>query len=242
MTITKGISIINDGVGEAGALVSGGLVGITVNAGPNDRVSLRGLTVKGIGFGGGNGIRLSGGKSLTIENCAVRNLTGDAVQVLSDMPANSTTSFTMSNTLVSDTDANGIYFRPTGSGNLVATLSRVEVYNNGAHGIGVDGGASAVNARMRVIVADSVISNNGLSGVAASTLPGTGQAHASVYRSVIVHNQNGVFGESFFASVSIGGSIVENNVTSMGGLVFSFGDNYWTNFTEPTFQNTFAKK
>src|SRR5262245_24370382 len=55
VTITKGISIINDGVGEAGALVSGGLVGITVNAGPSDKISLRGLTVKGIGFGGGNG-------------------------------------------------------------------------------------------------------------------------------------------------------------------------------------------
>src|SRR3954454_7099140 len=48
VAITKGVSIINDGVGEAGLLVSGGLVGITINTGPNDRVSLRGLTVKGI--------------------------------------------------------------------------------------------------------------------------------------------------------------------------------------------------
>src|SRR5437868_5626900 len=49
VTITKGISIINDGVGEAGTLVSGGAIGITVNAGSTDHVSLRGLTVKGIG-------------------------------------------------------------------------------------------------------------------------------------------------------------------------------------------------
>src|SRR5262244_3899254 len=56
ITITKNISIINDGVGEAGILVSGGLVGITISAGPTGRVSLRGLTIKGIGFGGGNGI------------------------------------------------------------------------------------------------------------------------------------------------------------------------------------------
>src|SRR3954454_21274585 len=54
VTITKGISIINDGVGEAGLLVSGGLNGITINAGSNDAITLRGLTVKGIGFGGGN--------------------------------------------------------------------------------------------------------------------------------------------------------------------------------------------
>src|SRR5437868_5411900 len=32
VTITKSISIVNDGVGEAGALVSGGATGITVNA------------------------------------------------------------------------------------------------------------------------------------------------------------------------------------------------------------------
>src|SRR5262245_18125005 len=55
VTITKGISIINDGVGEAGVLVSGGLIGITVNAGPDDRISLRGLTVKGIGYGNETG-------------------------------------------------------------------------------------------------------------------------------------------------------------------------------------------
>src|SRR4051812_18073188 len=86
VTITKGISIINDGVGEAGLLVSGGLVGITINAEATDRVSLRGLTVKGIGFGGGNGIKFNSGASLTIENCVVRNLTGDAIQMTGNVP------------------------------------------------------------------------------------------------------------------------------------------------------------
>src|SRR5262249_46240405 len=135
VTITKGISIINDGVGEAGLLVSGGGVGITVNAGPNDRVSLRGLTVKGIGFGGGNGIRFNSGASLTIENCAVRNLTGDAVQMAGNLPANTVSSFTITNTLVADNDANGIYIQPSGGGRVKVLLNRVEVYNNGAHGI-----------------------------------------------------------------------------------------------------------
>src|SRR5215831_9237548 len=44
VTITKAISIINDGVGEAGVLVSGGFSGITINAGQFDNVALRGLT------------------------------------------------------------------------------------------------------------------------------------------------------------------------------------------------------
>src|SRR5262249_39266210 len=88
VTLNRTISSINDGVGEAGVLVSGGLIGITVNGGPADRVSLRGLTVKGIGFGGGNGIRFNTGLSLTIENCAVRNHTGDGIQMLGNVPAN----------------------------------------------------------------------------------------------------------------------------------------------------------
>src|SRR5262249_47962717 len=76
LTINKTISIINDGVGEAGVLVSGGATAITIAAGPNDAISLRGLTIKGIGFGGGNGIRFTSGKSLNVEGCAIRNLVG----------------------------------------------------------------------------------------------------------------------------------------------------------------------
>src|SRR5262252_898230 len=68
VTITKNISIINDGVGEAGALVSGGATGITINAGANDAVTLRGLTIKGlVGFGGSNGIVFNSGAFLSIE-------------------------------------------------------------------------------------------------------------------------------------------------------------------------------
>ena len=71
--INRNISIINDGVGEAGALVSGGGVGITVAAGATDRVSLRGLTIKGLDpqFGGSNGIKFISAASLTVENCAI---------------------------------------------------------------------------------------------------------------------------------------------------------------------------
>src|SRR5262249_7015403 len=76
VTITKAISIVNDGVGEAGVLVSGGANGITVSAGSSDAVNLRGLTVKGIGFGGGKGIVLNSAKSLTIENSAIRTIDG----------------------------------------------------------------------------------------------------------------------------------------------------------------------
>src|SRR5262249_50037871 len=46
VTITKSISIVNDGAGEASILVSGGVTGITINGGPAAYVNLRGLTVQ----------------------------------------------------------------------------------------------------------------------------------------------------------------------------------------------------
>src|SRR5215471_10274526 len=59
VTIDKALSINKDGVGEAGVLVSGGgnAAGIIIQAGASDNVSLRGITVKGIDFGSGTGIR-----------------------------------------------------------------------------------------------------------------------------------------------------------------------------------------
>src|SRR5262249_54323588 len=78
-TITKSISIVNDGVGEASILVSGGTVGIKVAAGAASYVNLRGITIQGIGFGGGSGLGFNSGFSLTMTNCVIRNHTGPAI-------------------------------------------------------------------------------------------------------------------------------------------------------------------
>ena len=82
--ITKSISIINDGTGEASILVEGGIAGVVVNAPATGTVHLRGITIQGIGFGGGSGIRFDTGLSLTVENCVIRrrrnvttNVTGE---------------------------------------------------------------------------------------------------------------------------------------------------------------------
>src|SRR5215471_10277697 len=55
VTITKAISIVNEGVGEAGVLVSG-TNGVIISAGVGDTIQLRGLFIDGIGTGL-NGIR-----------------------------------------------------------------------------------------------------------------------------------------------------------------------------------------
>src|SRR5262249_34434415 len=47
VTISKSISIVNDGVGEAGMLVSGGATGIEVVAPDSGYVNIRGITIQG---------------------------------------------------------------------------------------------------------------------------------------------------------------------------------------------------
>src|SRR5262249_46918435 len=117
--INRTISIINDGVGEAGALVSGGVTGITINGAATDVVNLRGLTVKGIGFGGGNGIVFTTGKSLTVENCAIRNLTGGLpLGVGLTYQPNGSSALAVTNTFVAD-NAVGILIQPTGASSTV---------------------------------------------------------------------------------------------------------------------------
>ena len=46
-TINKAISIVNGGGFEAGIMVPSQGTGIVINAGPNNAVSLRGLTIEG---------------------------------------------------------------------------------------------------------------------------------------------------------------------------------------------------
>src|SRR5712692_7486340 len=98
LTITKSVSIMNDGVGEASILVSGGATGITINAGAGGYVNLRGITIQGIGFGGGRGILFSTGFSLTMENCVIRNHTFDGILFVPTTASN----LSISNTLLAD--------------------------------------------------------------------------------------------------------------------------------------------
>src|SRR5262249_41236941 len=158
VNITKTISIINDGVGEAGILVSGCAVGISINAGTDDRISLRGLTVKGIGFGGGTGVRFTSGGYMSVENCAIRNLTGHGIEFA---PIGSSR-LAVSNTLVADNGGDGLNVRPTGSGTVRAMFTRIESYGGALAGIALIGYNS--NGQIEAIATDSVVANHNGTG------------------------------------------------------------------------------
>src|SRR5215471_7008641 len=71
VTITKAISIVNDGVGEAEVTTTTANDAITVAAGVNDEVNLRGLTLVGGGVGN-NGVTITGGGTVEVETSGIR--------------------------------------------------------------------------------------------------------------------------------------------------------------------------
>jgi hypothetical protein len=225
VTITKSISIINDGVGEAGTLVSGGFTGITISAGVNDKVSLRGLTIKGIGFGGGTGIVFNSGNSLTVESCAIRNLTGPfpTGHGIVFQP-NASSSLAVSNTVITDNSNHGIIVSSTGAGTVAATLSRVELYHNGFAGLLVSSSPGSI----KVTAADSVAANNN-EGFTVLSIAGV-PASLMLVRSVAANNLVGITANDNNATVRVGQTKVSGNVitswrTVGAGILRSYGDN-----------------
>ena len=120
MTITKAVSIVNDGVGTVGVIVPSGGTGITVNAGAGDAVSLRGLSIEGNGTGQ-TGIQFNTGKSLTVENCVIRHMTGDGIDFYS---TTATSALTASNSLVADNGNDGIFSNRLGRPRPCSIASR----------------------------------------------------------------------------------------------------------------------
>src|SRR5579884_882943 len=69
VTISKALSIVNDGVGTAGVQAASGNA-ITINAGSGDAVTLRGLSVEGLGTGS-YGVQVLAAGRVAILGCSI---------------------------------------------------------------------------------------------------------------------------------------------------------------------------
>src|SRR5271169_919939 len=139
VTITQAVSIVNPGGFEAEIAPPSGGVGVVINAGANDAISLRGLTIDGGGLGF-DGIRFNSGGSLTMENSVIRNLNGAGIAFFPNTASN----LHVSNTLVANTDK-GIQVFPSSTGPVyivTAVFNHVEAINNATYGIVVNGSNS----------------------------------------------------------------------------------------------------
>jgi Right handed beta helix region len=221
LTITRSISINNDSGGEASITVTGGTTGIIVSAAPGAYVNLRGLTIQGAGFGGGTGLVFNTGFSLTMENCVVRNHTGNGISFFPSASSN----LSVSNTLVADNGQNGISVIPSGSGTVKAVFTRVEAYNNSFSGIFVNGQGST--GTVNATAADSVAGNNSSAGFRVNSA--SAATSLLLDRSVAVNNGTGLAANGATATLRVGQSTVTGNTTSWAAtssaVLRSYADN-----------------
>jgi hypothetical protein len=219
LIIDRAISIVNPGAFEAGISPPSGGFGIVINAGPNDAVSLRGLTIDGTGVGAG--IKFNTGASLNVQDCIIRHTSGDFP--IAFYP-NATSNLSVSNSLVAD-NSDGIMVNPSGSGTVTAVFNHVEMNNNG-RGITLFGLNST--GTIKATVAESVAANNSAGAFAAYS----GQVVTlSVFHSVMANNNGyGIFASGTGATLRLAQSEVTGNANGWhaegGGVIASYGDNY----------------
>jgi hypothetical protein len=154
LTITKSISI--QGHDFSGITVPSGGTGITINAGPNDRISLRGLIIEGAGAGH-NGIVFNSGSQLNVANCVIRGVVfsgtlGTAILLQPTSDAR----FSISDTTISQNNALAIWYKSTANVNAGIVMTRLVVDSNG-DGIAL---SQTQNGSLIVELIDSIVSHN----------------------------------------------------------------------------------
>ena len=210
VTINKAISIIaSPGVYAAVTVSSGD--GISISAGPNDIVTLRGLTVDSSGSNG-SGIANQTAAALHIENCVISGFNpgvGGIVQRASGQLFVKDTivknngkgiflaSFTAGSTLVTldnvtITDNNfGLFVHASNSGQIEAAIIRSSISGNITGGVGVEG-SDAGTAFLDI--ESCLITNNGANnGAGVEVVELLGSAAASISNCLISHNSTAGF-------------------------------------------------
>lgn len=250
VTITKSITINNSG-GEAGVLVSG-TNGIVINAAATDRVTLRGLTIVGLGTGL-NGIRILSAGEVVVENCQIEGFRGaNPSNGIVFAPSTGTSRLAVHNSVINANGQKfggnaGVLIQPTGSAFAVVDLDQVTLANNATGviadssltsgaafltvrdsqvvGSSFDGvlAQSAATGTLRVTLKDNTISNNGFSGVTSAGVRADGAvATIRIHSNAITVNKNGV-------------------ALTNSGIIYSYGDNIISgNSTNGTFTSTQA--
>jgi hypothetical protein len=219
VTITKAISIVNDGVGEAGVTVATSGDGVTINAGASDVVNLRGLTLVGGGVGT-NGITFNTGGTLNMQNCVIRGFTNNGINAV----PNAVSNFNISDTVVSNNGADGIFVGGgnTGFGGPIATLTRVQAIRNAQIGIAMNGNNTPLH-EVQGTATNVVVTGNGGSTygfVVSQRATLTIVASSALYNGIGIEDN----GTVYLTQSTVSGNTFRG-YDVFGGVLNSFGDN-----------------
>jgi hypothetical protein len=204
VTITKSITL--DCSGTFGSIVVSGTNGIVVS-GSGIAVTLRGISLDGLGGQGLSAIRALLGTSLLIENVHVFGFGAGGATAI-DIEPNQATNFLLDikDTTVNANTGGAILIKPTGGGTTTASLTRVNTYTSTFgvraedrakvavfHSIAsnnINNGYLAVSASSpsEVNLVESVAASNATNGIATSG----GGATIRLVRSTITDNGTGI--------------------------------------------------
>jgi len=217
LTITRSISI--QGHGFSGISAASGNA-ITINAGVDDQINLRGLLIDGLDSGG-NGIIVTGVGSLDIQDSLIRRFTNDGLLF---KPGNSS-KLSVSHTIISGTVA-GIEISPTSNAAAVnVVLEQVELYDGRSDAVLVTANSSdGGNQPIQVTVSNSVIANNS-NGILCNSISGIQKVSCMVRNSTIANNGTGVNAPNTNNFIVLSRTMITGSLIAWTGNVFSYGDN-----------------
>jgi hypothetical protein len=227
VTITKAMSIVNDGVGEAGVTTTTASDGITVAAGVNDEVNLRGLNLVGGGIGS-NGVTITSGGVVKIENSVIRGFVHQGINMIPSQNSK----LVVLDTTVSGNFGTGVEVDPSGNVTVRAVFKRVQSVNNSGKGFYLYGGAISGTGTLKGSAVDSLAMCNHSSGFEVASFQGLSTTTVfDVINCQAIANFIGVETTSTDTAMYLARTTISDNSNfgySVEGPIFSFGNNYLT--------------
>jgi hypothetical protein len=221
LTITKAMTV--DGGSAFASILAAGTNGIVIQAGANDVVTLRNLSIDG-GGSGLDGVRFLAGAALHIEHCVIFNFAQHGVTFL---PAGNARLFIKDSIIRNNnnpTNGGAVLVQPGAAANAQASLDGVRLEGNLFGLFAAD--------RSTVAVRNSVAAANGNSGFTAGS---NGLAVILNLEGCLVAENNataattGVLSAGAAATVRLSNVTVVNNGVGLssvnGGNIVSFGNN-----------------
>jgi len=220
VTITKSITI--NGEGTLAGILASLVNGIIVNAGANDVVIIRNVSINGAG-NGINGIRYLAGKQLIVENCWIHGFTTNGI----DVALSAGGKLSVRDTHISNCGGVGIRIFAT-AGTPTGSIDNVRIQGCG-FGFDVQTGNATISR--------SVLTHNSNQGLVAENV-------AVLNAENCVSSNNGTGAAAFSSGSTVRLSncdILNNNVgisIAAGGVVASFQNNRNAGNTTPGAPNT----
>ena len=209
VTINKSVTLVSAGPLGGVQVVAGSA--ITVNAGANDKIVLRGLTLDGSGTAA-SGITFHTGGALYVENCTVNGFTQYGIDFA---PVGSGKLFVNGTVLRNNgngTTGGGLHLTSTTTPGFAATVEGLRSENN-VFGLKAEGPGT-------ITICNSLAAGNGYGGFSATNPAGSTLLQMLIEKSVSTHNGTSGILSNGLAAVTLSDVAVTDNQT---GLNFTSG-------------------